>query len=145
MPGADKFSALLLGCAVWLGCTPVPAADLSFETVMERVSGCELDITRYRNLWARDDALIINLPAGGAIKGILVSQFYMAPGRNGSEGDYGVVLNAPMAQVAITFPDLAGKMTLNGRQRLLVSLFGETGNPRHRSQTLLVCRGGAGV
>lgn len=119
--------------------------DLSFETVIEQVGGCRLDMARYRGLWAREDAVLISLPSGGAIRGIIVAQFYMAPGRNGSEGDYGVVFAAPLAQVASTLPDLAGQVHLDGRQRRLVPLVDETGNPRHRNQTLLVCKGGAGI
>lgn len=117
--------------------------SLRFDTVLEQVAGCSLDISRYRGLWVREDALIINLPAGGAIQGIVVSQFYMAPGRNGSEGDYGIVLNAPVAQVASKLPDLAAPMTLNARQRRLVSLASETGQIGRGGQSLLVCRGGA--
>lgn len=119
--------------------------ELSFDTVLAGVSGCQLDLTRYRGLWARQDALLLNLPAGGAVRGIIISQFYMAPGRNGSEGDYGIVLNAPLAQVVATLPDLAGPATLNGRQRRLQPLRDATGDPRHRAQTLLVCRGGADI
>lgn len=140
--------ALALGLAagmLGLGGSGACGADLQFDTVMAQVRGCLVDISRYRGLWTREDAVLLNLPAGGAIGGILISQFYMAPGRNGSEGDYGVVLNAPITQVANQFPELAGAVMLNGRQRRLVSLATETGNPRNRSQTLLVCRGGAGI
>lgn len=134
-------------CATWLAMCggTAAAADLSFETVLAAVSGCQLDMAHYRGLWTREEALLLSLPAGGAVRGIVISQFYMAPGRNGSEGDYGVVLNAPLAQVIARLPDLASPAAINGRQRRLLPLADATGDPRHRGQTLLVCRGGADI
>ena len=132
-------SALLVAGPVWC------AGDLSFEQALDQVKGCELDTTRYRALWPRQDALLLSLPAGGAINGILLNQFYLAPGRNGGEGDYGIVLNAPLAQVVTSFPELAASTMVNGRRRQLVNLALETGNPRHLSLSLLVCRAGADI
>ena len=144
MRGLDAAAAMLLGALLGAGRDGL-AEDLSLERALEQVNGCQLDLSRYRALWPRQDALLLNLPAGGALNGIVISQFYLAPGRNGGEGDYGLVLNAPVAQVAGAFPELAANVTVNGRQRRLVNLALETGNPRNRSQTLLVCRAGAEI
>ncbi len=132
--------------AVVLLCESAYAADeLRFETVVERVSTCQIDISLYRPLLTGSDAILINLPSSGALSGILVTQFYFAPGRNGKHDDYGVVFNAPFSQVASTFPEIAANVILNGRERELVPLARETGNSRNKSQTLLICRGGVSL
>jgi hypothetical protein len=117
------------------------AQDLRFDQVLDQVSKCEIDIERYARLWVREDAILINLPNSGAINGILVTQFYVVPGRAGGPADYGIVLNAPVAQVQSSFPELDGVIVINGRKRQLLPLVRETGNPRNRGQTLLICRG----
>ncbi len=132
--------------AALLYCDGADAADvLRFEDVVESVSTCQIDISLYRPLLTSSEAILINLPSSGALSGILVTQFYFAPGRNGKHDDYGVVFNAPFSQVASTFPDLAGSVILNARERDLVPLARETGNPRNKSQTLLICRGGVSI
>ena len=141
---AAKYLQSLL--AVVLHCESAHAADvLHFETVVESVSACRIDISLYRPLLTSSDAILINLPSSGALSGILVTQFYFSPGRNGKQDDYGVVFNAPFSQVASTFPEIAASAMLNGRERELVPLARETGNPRNKSQTLLVCRGGVAI
>ena len=141
-------TAARLICLMTLPALSAPLSareELGFQAVLEQVSACNIELGRYKQMWVREDAVLINLPASGAINGILVTQFYIAPGRNGAVGDYGVVFNAPVAQVISTFPEFAGNAMMNGRERQLVSLFRETGNPRNRSQTLLVCRGGTSI
>ena len=141
----------VLACLIFLLMLPPQSSplyareELGFQAVLEQVSACNIEIERYKEMWVREDAVLINLPASGAINGILLTQFYMAPGRNGAVGDYGVVFNAPVAQVSSTFPQYIAHAMINGRERQLVSLFKETGNPRNRSQTLLVCRGGTSI
>ena len=119
------------------------ADQLGFEAVMTTVGACDLDPEQYRGLWPRHDAVLINLPSSGTVKGILLTQFYWAPGRDGRIGNYGVVFNAPIEQVAGVFPQFVGASMVNGFDRHLVPLSAETHNPRNRSQTLLICRGGA--
>ncbi len=147
MPKPNNRSRKALACVLILCASPASKAveDLRFETVVEKVSACDIDIDRYRGMWSREDAILLRLPSSGTISGILVTQFYWAPGRNGSFGNYGVVFNAPIAQVLSNFPQFAAPALVNGFERHLVPLAKETGNPRNKSQTLLVCRGGTSV
>ncbi|MSQ58126.1 MAG: hypothetical protein EXR36_00320 [Betaproteobacteria bacterium] len=140
-PGVMRsLMALALQCSHAVGATA-----LSFETVLERVRACQIDTALYRPFLAHPGAILINLPSSGALSGILVTQFYFAPGRNGKHDDYGVVFNAPLAHVASTLPEFAAQAIVNAHERELVPLARETGNPRDKSQTLLICRGGTAV
>jgi hypothetical protein len=118
------------------------AVELDFERIWDSVRTCQIDTDRYRALWTRGDAMLIALPSSKAMSGVLVTQFYLAPGRNGKLDDYGIVFNAPFAHVSSTFPEYLTTVVLNGRERNMVPLARETGDPRNKSQTLLVCRGG---
>ncbi|MFN0316160.1 MAG: hypothetical protein ACKVQA_14115 [Burkholderiales bacterium] len=143
-PGAARLLGSLIALALpWMNATG--ADTLSFETVVESVRTCQIDTRLYQAFLARSDAILINLPSSGALSGILVTQFYFAPGRNGKHDDYGVVFNAPLPHVASALPELAAQVILGTHERELVSLARETGNPRNNSQTLLICRGGVAL
>lgn len=118
-----------------------------FEQVFARVVACSLDPARYGLAgWVagRADAVVIALPASGAIRGLLVNEFYFAPGRYGGE-QYGLVINAPLDAVANAFPELAGRQTVNGYLRRLSRLSDETGERGARRKTLLSCTAGTEV
>lgn len=138
-----RFGLPLLSVSLMCAAPALYAAELGFEAVIATVGACDLDPEQYQGMWSRHDALLINLPSSGTVNGILLTQFYWAPGRDGRVGNYGVVFNAPIEQVAAAFPQYVGASMVNGFDRHLVPLTTETHNPRNRSQTLLVCRGGA--
>jgi hypothetical protein len=132
--------------ALALLCRSAIGADApSFETFVESVRTCRIDTRLYRSYLERADAILLNLPSSGALSGILVTQFYFAPGRNGKHDDYGVVFNAPLPHVASALPQIAAQVILGTHERELVSLARETGNPRNNSQALLICRGGVDI
>ena len=117
----------------------------SFDDFYQGVSECRLDMTRYSAdtlVEPFSDGLIISLPTAGAVRGLLITAFYFAPGRAGSADQYGLVFNAPIDAVASTFPEFASKHTVNGYLRRLARLSDETGDDKAVRQTLLVCKGG---
>ncbi len=126
---------------------PPARAELpTFEDFFRGVSGCSLEMARYRAMVrATDEGILIALPAGGAVRGLLVTSFYFSPGRGGHGDGYGLLFNAPLEAVARTFPELAGKHTVNGYLRQLLRLSDETGEDSGRRQTLLMCTEGTAV
>lgn len=56
-----------------------------------------------------------------------------------------ILFNAPLEVVARSFPELAGKQTVNGHLRQLLRLSEETGEDSGRRKTLLMCTEGTGV
>jgi len=133
---------LLLGAAV----LPVRAELPTFEDFFRGVSGCSLEMARYRGMvHAADDGVLISLPAGGAVKGLLVTAFYFSPGHGGNGDGYGLVFNAPIEAVAHSFPEFAGKHTVNGHLRQLLRLSDETGQNSGRRKTLLMCTDGTAI
>ncbi|HXV07873.1 MAG TPA: hypothetical protein VD791_07580, partial [Burkholderiales bacterium] len=89
--------------------------------------------------------VLISLPAAGAVRGMLISAFYFAPG--GSEGaeQYGLLINAPLEVVARAFPEFAARHTVNGHVRRLARLSEQTGDRSASRQTLLMCVAGTAV
>jgi hypothetical protein len=133
--------------AAGLAAGPGRAELPEFDQFFERVVGCSLDPARYDlagRLGGRADAVVLALPSLGSVRGLLVSGFYFAPGREGGD-QYGLVINAPLDVVANTFPELAGRQTVNGYLRRLVRLSDETGDRGARRKTLLSCTAGTEV
>jgi hypothetical protein len=121
--------------------TLLPArADLpTFEDFFRGVSECSLEMARYRTMVdASDDGILIALPAGGAVRGLVVTSFCFSPGRGGN----GLLFNAPFESVVRSFPELAGKHTVNGHLRQLLRLSDETGEDGGRRKTLVMCTDG---
>jgi hypothetical protein len=115
-----------------------------FDDFFKAVASCALDIARYdlgARLRGRADAVIVSLPNSGSVRGLLVTGFFFSPGR-GVEDKYGLVFNAPLDVVAGTFPELAGRQTVNGHLRTLTRLSDETGEADARRRTLLACSAG---
>jgi hypothetical protein len=121
-------------------CVSVQAEVPSFDDFFTGVSECRLDMTRYGGVVEhRQDGVLISLPAAGAVRGILVEGFYLAPGGADTPGRYGLLFNGPVDMVAQAFPEFAGRHTVNGHLRRLASLAEETGGNGARRKTLLVC------
>jgi hypothetical protein len=133
---------LLLAAAM-----PLVRAEMpTFEDFFRGVSGCSLEMARYRPMVdAHNEGLLIALPSGGAVRGLLITAFYFSPGRGGNGDGYGLVFNAPIEAVARGFPELAGKQTVNGHLRQLLRLSDETGQDSGRRKTLLMCTDGTAV
>lgn len=126
--------------------SPAGAELPSFEDFFRGVSGCSLEMARYRVMVeATDDGILIALPAGGAVRGLVVTSFYFSPGRGGNGNGYGLLFNAPLEAVVRSFPEFAGKHTVNGHLRQLLRLSDETGEDSGRRKTLLMCTDGTGV
>jgi hypothetical protein len=135
-------AAVLLAAAA----LPLRAEPPSFEDFFRGVSGCSLEMARYRDVVdATSEGVVIALPSGGAPRGLLVSEFYFSPGRGGNGDAYGLLFNAPIEAVARSFPEFAGRQTVNGHLRQLLRLSDETGDDRARRKTLLMCTGGTAV
>jgi hypothetical protein len=133
---------LLLAAAVQSADAELP----SFEDFFRGVSGCSFEMGRYRGIVATtSQGVLIALPSGGAIRGVLVNAFYFAPGRGGNADAYGLVFNAPIEAVARTFPEFTGRHVVNGHLRKLLRLSDETGEDSGRAKTLLMCVGGAAI
>jgi hypothetical protein len=136
----------VLGLLLTTAILPARAELPSFEDFFRGVSGCSLEMARYRAMVdPADDGILISLPAGGAVKGLLITAFYFSPGHGGNGDGYGLVFNAPIEAVARSFPELAGKHTVNGRLRQLLRLSDETGESSGRRKTLLICTDGTAV
>jgi hypothetical protein len=129
-----------------LATMPVYGELPSFDDFFRGVSGCSLEMARYRVMVdAAGDGVLIALPAGGAVRGLVVTSFYFSPGRAGQGDGYGLLFNAPLEAVARSFPEFAGKQTINGHLRQLLRLSDETGQDSGRSKTLLMCTDGTAV
>ena len=125
---------------------PAEADSPSFEDFFRGVSGCTFDMARYRGMVdTTSQGILIALPSGGAIRGVLVNGFYFSPGRGGNGDGYGLLFNAPIAAVAHTFPEFARRHVVNGYLRKLQRLSDETGQDSGRRQTLLMCIGGQAI
>lgn len=125
---------------------PLRAELPSFEDFFRGVSGCSLEMARYRAIVdAASEGVVIALPNGGAVRGLLINAFYFSPGRGGNGDDYGLLFNAPIEAVAHSFPEFAGRQTVNGHVRRLLRLSDETGDGSARRKTLLMCTGGTPV
>jgi len=127
---------------------PVHAALPSFEDFYQGVSECRLDMARYRAetlVEPFSEGVVIALPAGGAVRGLVITAFYFSPGRAGGAEQYGLVFNAPIDAVASSFPDLASRQTVNGYLRQLSRLSDETGDEKDVRKTLLMCKAGTAL
>jgi hypothetical protein len=135
-----------LGLLLATAMLPARAELPTFEDFFRGVSGCSLEMARYRAMVdATNDGILISLPAGGAVKGLLITAFYFSPGHGGNGDGYGLVFNAPIEAVAHSFPEFAGKHTVNGYLRQLLRLSDETGENGGRRKTLLMCTDGTAV
>jgi hypothetical protein len=129
-----------------LTCAAAPAhGELpSFDDLYRGVSECSFDLSRYNDVPMDPyaEAILISLPAAGAVRGFLISTFYFSPAKAGRGENYGLVFNAPLEAVADAFPELAPRETRNGRLRRLLRLSDEIGDRSAGRQTLLICSGG---
>ena len=141
----SMFRPLLFGLAM-VAVMSAKADVPSFDDFFTGVSECRLDMTRYGDVVERhQDAVLISLPTAGAVRGILVEAFYLAPGTAGSPDRYGLLFNGPLDVVARAFPEFAGRHTVNGHLRRLASLAEETGGNRAQRKTVLVCTPGTSI
>jgi hypothetical protein len=131
----------------WLaGMFPLVATGSTptFDEIYSGVSECRFDLSAYSDLPMDpySDAVLIALPAAGAMRGFLITKFYFSPGREGKSEGYGLVFNAPLDAVAQAFPELAGRETINGHLRRLLRLSDETNDRKASRETLLLCNAG---
>jgi hypothetical protein len=124
--------------------SPARADVPTFDELYRGVSACSFDLSRYTDVPMEpySEAVLISLPAAGAVRGFLVNAFYFAPARGGKGENYGLVFNAPLEAVADAFPELAARETMNGHLRRLLRLSDETGERNAGGKTLLMCSGG---
>ena len=135
-----------LGLLFAVAMLPARAELPSFDDFFRGVSGCTLEMARYRAVVdATGEGVLIALPSGGAVRGLLINAFYFSPGHGGNGDGYGLLFNAPIEAVAHSFPEFAGKHTVNGYLRQLRRLSDETGEDSARRKTLLMCTGGVAV
>ena len=137
---------------IWLCLAAIPAllawpalAEVpSFDDLYRGVSQCSFDLSRYNDVPMDPyaEAILISLPAAGAMRGFLINTFYFAPAKAGRGENYGLVFNAPLEAVANAFPELAPRETINGHLRRLLRLSDETGDRSAARKTLLICSGG---
>jgi hypothetical protein len=129
-----------LACAV----APAHGEVPSFDDLYRGVSECRFDLSRYNDVPMDPyaEAILISLPAAGAMRGFLINTFYFAPAKAGRGENYGLVFNAPLEAVANAFPELAPRETINGHLRRLLRLSDETGDRSAGRKTLLICSGG---
>ncbi len=135
--------ALLLACpgaALHAARAEIP----SFEAFYDGVAHCSLDLSHYADMPMNPyaEAVVINLPNAGSVRGFLITSFYFSPARDGHGEGYGLIFNAPFEAVVDAFPELTARQTMNGYLRRLLRLSEETSDKGARRQTLLVCSGG---
>jgi hypothetical protein len=132
--------AAILAPLAWPALAEVP----SFDDLYRGVSQCSFDLSRYNDVPMDPyaEAILISLPAAGAMRGFLINTFYFAPAKAGKGENYGLVFNAPLEAVANAFPELAQRETINGHLRRLLRLSDETGDRSAGRKTLLICSGG---
>jgi len=132
----------------WLLAGMFPLAAMAdtptFDEIYSGVSECRFDLSNYADLPMDPyaEAVLIALPAAGAVRGFLITKFYFSPARAGKGEGYGLVFNAPLDAVAQAFPELAGRETVNGHLRRLLRLSDETNDRKASRQTLLLCNAG---
>jgi hypothetical protein len=116
----------------------------SFDELYRGVSACSFDLSRYTDVPMEpySEAVLISLPAAGAVRGFLISAFYFAPAKGGKGENYGLVFNGPLEAIADAFPELVSRETMNGHLRRLLRLSDETGDRSAGRKTLLMCSGG---
>lgn len=137
-------------CCVLCGIAPAvtaPAAELpSFDDFYNGVTGCSLELGRYRELFPpHEEAVVISLPSARAVGGFLIDSFFFAPGRGGEPEKYGLLFNAPLDAVGQALPDLAGRRAVNGHLRDLVRLSEQSREQSAARKTLLLCTGGTEI
>jgi hypothetical protein len=139
-----KLIWLCMAAAVVSPLSPARAEVPSFDDLYRGVSQCSFDLSRYNDVPMDPyaEAILISLPAAGAMRGFLISAFYFAPAKAGRGENYGLVFNAPLEAVANAFPELAARETINGHLRRLLRLSDETGDRSAARKTLLICSGG---
>jgi hypothetical protein len=137
-----------LAIALFTAIEPVHAELPSFDDFYRGVSECRLDMALYHAeslVEPFSEGVVIALPAGGAVRGLVITAFYFSPGRAGGADQYGLVFNAPIDAVANAFPDFASRQTVNGYLRQLSRLSDETGDEKDTRKTLLVCKAGTAL
>jgi len=117
----------------------------SFDDFFREVSECHLDMERYDGLVPLRRGVLITLPSAGAVRGMLISAFYFAPGAGEGAEQYGLLFNAPLEAVSRTFPEFAARHTVNGHLRQLTRLSDHTGERGAGRKTLLMCVAGTTV
>jgi hypothetical protein len=139
-----KRICLCLAATLDIAALPAWAEPPTFDDLYRGVSECRFDLSRYIDVPMSPDAeaVLISLPTGGAMRGLLINTFYFAPARAGKGENYGLVFNAPLEAVIDAFPELAGRETVNGYLRRLSRLSDATGDRSAGRRTLLVCSGG---
>ncbi|MEO8626588.1 MAG: hypothetical protein ABI612_00600 [Betaproteobacteria bacterium] len=116
----------------------------SFDAFYNGVAHCSLDLSHYADMPMNPyaEAVVINLPNAGSVRGFLITSFYFSPARDGHGEGYGLIFNAPFEAVVDAFPELTARETMNGYLRRLLRLSEETSDKAAQRQTLLVCNGG---
>jgi hypothetical protein len=139
-----KLIWLCMAAAIVSPASPARAEVPSFDDLYRGVSQCSFDLSRYNDVPMDPyaEAILISLPAAGAMRGFLINTFYFAPAKAGRGENYGLVFNAPLEAVADAFPELAPRETINGHLRRLLRLSDETGDRSAGRKTLLICSGG---
>jgi hypothetical protein len=89
---------LCLAAAVDIAALPAWAEPLTFDDLYRGVSECRFDLSRYTDvpMSSGAEAVLISLPTGGAMRGLLINTFYFAPAKAGKGENYGLVFNAPL-------------------------------------------------
>jgi hypothetical protein len=132
-----------------IGCllgSPARAVMPSFEEFFAGVSECRLDMTRFGALIdAYGEGAVIALPSAGALRGYLIDSFYIVPRRGQTPGQYGLLINAPLAAVRAAFPEFVDRATVNGHLRQLTKLSEQTRSGGAARKTLLVCTEGIAI
>ena len=114
----------------------------SFDEFYTGVSECRFDLSRYADLPMDPyaEAVLISLPAAGAVRGFLITTFYFSPGRDGKGEGYGLVFNARSRLSPMLSRSLPARETVNGHLRRLLRLSDETNDQgASHGKTLLIC------
>lgn len=137
----SRFSGYLLSVILLLGTGAVRADGLSASELLKEVENCSLKLTgEAPPIDVQAQAMIVKVTEALLAKGVTAHLFYFAPGKDGKADDFGLILDAPPAQVQKVLPRLAKARDANGYRRKLESIGDPDGSGNGQDKTLIVCR-----
>lgn len=134
-------SGLLLSLLLLVTAASARADGLSAAELLKEVENCSLSLTgEAPPIDAQAEAMVVRVTEALVAKGITAHLFYFAPGKDGRRDDFGLILDAPLAQIRKALPRLAKPREVNGYRRDLEPIGNPDDSNEGGDKTLFVCR-----